>query len=241
MERCDDSYGLIGEAAQNALTYARLPFEPAGNISRLLLWNDFSTLGVAVARGRHAPGFVPREDRDAAHRDGLTVPLSAPSRGVAAALRCLRDRQSRCPRPAGSYCLWSSRPAWIEGVADAVARRPMRNRGRAFGLGRRRLPNGVARRVTASRPVSRTAPARPSGGSRCQSSTLRSPRSTKTKAAFDYRVQNPVALAFAHRSPRKVTPSSSITISRGSPRRSSSTIASDIGIPVVAVSGCLSA
>ena len=31
MQRCDDSYGVIGELAQEALlTYAKLPFEPAG-------------------------------------------------------------------------------------------------------------------------------------------------------------------------------------------------------------------
>jgi hypothetical protein len=50
MERCDDSYGLIGELAQEALfTYARLAFEPAGiaadawceDLCELLAWEDW--------------------------------------------------------------------------------------------------------------------------------------------------------------------------------------------------------
>jgi hypothetical protein len=53
MERCDDSYSLIGELAQEALfTYARLPFEPAGiaaetwcdDLCELLVWEDWGLL-----------------------------------------------------------------------------------------------------------------------------------------------------------------------------------------------------
>jgi hypothetical protein len=53
MERCDDSYGLIGELAREALfTYARLPFEPAGitaetwcdDLCELLAWEDWGLL-----------------------------------------------------------------------------------------------------------------------------------------------------------------------------------------------------
>ena len=53
MERCDDSYGLIGELAQEALfTYARLAFAPAGiaaedwceDLCELLAWEDWGLL-----------------------------------------------------------------------------------------------------------------------------------------------------------------------------------------------------
>jgi hypothetical protein len=53
MERCDDSYGLIGELAQEALfTYARLAFAPAGiaaedwceDLCELLVWEDWGLL-----------------------------------------------------------------------------------------------------------------------------------------------------------------------------------------------------
>jgi hypothetical protein len=53
MERCDDSYGLIGELAQEALlTYARIAFEPAGidgetwceDLCELLVWEDWGLL-----------------------------------------------------------------------------------------------------------------------------------------------------------------------------------------------------
>jgi hypothetical protein len=53
MERCDDSFGLIGEVARDALfTYARLPFEPAGiaagtwcdDLCELLAWEDWGLL-----------------------------------------------------------------------------------------------------------------------------------------------------------------------------------------------------
>lgn len=53
MERSDDSYGLIGEAAREALfTYAKLPFEPAGigaeewcdDLCELLVWEDWGLL-----------------------------------------------------------------------------------------------------------------------------------------------------------------------------------------------------
>jgi hypothetical protein len=53
MERCDDSYGLIGEVAQEALfTYARLPFKPTGiaaaawceDLCELLVWEDWGLL-----------------------------------------------------------------------------------------------------------------------------------------------------------------------------------------------------
>jgi hypothetical protein len=53
MERCDDSFGLIGEVAREALfTYARLPFEPAGiaaeawceDLCELLAWDDWGLL-----------------------------------------------------------------------------------------------------------------------------------------------------------------------------------------------------
>lgn len=53
MERCDDSYGLIGELAQEALfTYARLAFAPTGiaaenwceDLCELLVWEDWGLL-----------------------------------------------------------------------------------------------------------------------------------------------------------------------------------------------------
>jgi hypothetical protein len=53
MERCDDSYGLIGEATREALfTYAKLPVEPAGisgevwceDLCELLAWEDWGLL-----------------------------------------------------------------------------------------------------------------------------------------------------------------------------------------------------
>jgi hypothetical protein len=53
MERCDDSYGVIGELAREALlTYAKLPFEPAGiaaaawceDVCELLVWEDWGLL-----------------------------------------------------------------------------------------------------------------------------------------------------------------------------------------------------
>jgi hypothetical protein len=53
MERCDDSYGLIGGLAREALfTYARLPFETAGivaedwceDLCELLVWEDWGLL-----------------------------------------------------------------------------------------------------------------------------------------------------------------------------------------------------
>jgi hypothetical protein len=53
MERCDDSYGLIGELAREALfTYARLAFAPAGivaedwceDLCELLVWEDWGLL-----------------------------------------------------------------------------------------------------------------------------------------------------------------------------------------------------
>ena len=53
MERCDDSYGLIGELAQEALfNYARLAFAPAGiaaedwceDLCELLIWEDWGLL-----------------------------------------------------------------------------------------------------------------------------------------------------------------------------------------------------
>jgi hypothetical protein len=53
MERCDDSYGLIGELAQEALfTYARLAFEPVEiavedwceDLCELLVWEDWGLL-----------------------------------------------------------------------------------------------------------------------------------------------------------------------------------------------------
>jgi hypothetical protein len=53
MERCDDSFGLIGELAREALfTYARLPLAPAGiaaedwceDLCELLIWEDWGLL-----------------------------------------------------------------------------------------------------------------------------------------------------------------------------------------------------
>jgi hypothetical protein len=53
MERCDDSYGVIGELARNALLdYATLPYEPAGiaaedwceDLCELLAWEDWGLL-----------------------------------------------------------------------------------------------------------------------------------------------------------------------------------------------------
>ena len=53
MERCDDSYGVIGELARNALIgYATLPYEPAGiaaedwceDLCELLAWEDWGLL-----------------------------------------------------------------------------------------------------------------------------------------------------------------------------------------------------
>jgi len=53
MQRCDDSYGVIGELAREALlTYATLPFEPAGitdedwceDLCELLAWEDWGLL-----------------------------------------------------------------------------------------------------------------------------------------------------------------------------------------------------
>jgi hypothetical protein len=53
MGRCDDSYGVIGELAQEALiTYAKLPFKPAGiaeedwceDLCELLVWEDWGLL-----------------------------------------------------------------------------------------------------------------------------------------------------------------------------------------------------
>jgi hypothetical protein len=53
MQRCDDSYGVIGELAQEALlSYAKLPFEPAGiagetwceDLCELLAWEDWGLL-----------------------------------------------------------------------------------------------------------------------------------------------------------------------------------------------------
>ncbi len=53
MERCDDSYGVIGELARDALIgYATLPYEPAGiaaedwceDLCELLAWEDWGLL-----------------------------------------------------------------------------------------------------------------------------------------------------------------------------------------------------
>ncbi len=53
MERCDDSYGVIGELARDALlSYATLPYEPAGiaaqnwceDLCELLAWEDWGLL-----------------------------------------------------------------------------------------------------------------------------------------------------------------------------------------------------
>jgi hypothetical protein len=53
MERCDDSYGVIGELAHESLiSYATLPYEPAGIAAQdwcedhceLLAWEDWGLL-----------------------------------------------------------------------------------------------------------------------------------------------------------------------------------------------------
>ena len=67
----------------------------------LLRWNDSSTLGVAVADGRHVPGFVPNEAFDVAPSGVRTLPQSVeaavgerlsrpPALALAAAPRCRR-------------------------------------------------------------------------------------------------------------------------------------------------------
>jgi hypothetical protein len=69
MERSDDSYGLIGEAAREALfTYAELPFEPAGigaeewcdDLCELLVWEDWGcSTATKLDRSRRSTGRSP--------------------------------------------------------------------------------------------------------------------------------------------------------------------------------------
>ncbi len=85
MGRCDDSYGVIGELAQAALiTYAKLPFKPAGiaeedwceDLCELLVWEDWGLLH------RHETQPFPRiHGMLADHAETFLVALATELRG----------------------------------------------------------------------------------------------------------------------------------------------------------------
>ena len=97
MQRCDDSYGVIGELAQEALlTYAKLPFEPAGiagetwceDLCELLAWEDWGCF----------TGTKPNRSPRSAARSPITPNAScsrSPTSWAATACPTKRTRHSR--------------------------------------------------------------------------------------------------------------------------------------------------
>jgi len=91
MGRCDDSYGVIGELAQEALiTYAKLPFKPTGiadqdwceDLGELLVWEDWGLLH------RHeTQPFAQIRGALADHAETFLLALAAELRGQRLPLR----------------------------------------------------------------------------------------------------------------------------------------------------------